>query len=70
MIINSCKKWKIDICYLTEVNTKQTTRNTDKIQYKMKILGQALEIFVADSKSWKSTKIDTNYLPGGLLNTV
>ena len=50
IIINSCKRQQIDICCLAEVNTKQTTRNTDKIQYKLKTLEQALELIVSDSK--------------------
>ena len=46
------------MCILNEVNTKWTIHNINKIKFKLKPIGRMLELIVADSKSWNTTKTD------------
>ena len=70
MLIQSCKQLEIDMYFICEENTKQITRNIEKMKYELKLLRRIVEIIIADTKSQNSTKIDTDYLLGGILNAV
>ena len=56
------------MCLLSKVNIKQTTRNIDKMKYKLKPLRRSLELIVTNSKSWNTIK--SNYLRERLMNAI
>ena len=66
MLIESCKKYQIDILLLCETQVKWTAQNIDKMEHRLKQLGREIMIIGADSNQWDINRKE--YLPGGLLS--
>ena len=66
MLIESCKKYQIDVLLLCETQVKWTANNIDKMENRLKQLGREILIIGADSIQWNINK--NEYLPGGLLS--
>ena len=66
MLIESCKKYQIDILLLCETQVKWTAQNIDKMEHRLKQLGREIMIIGADSNQWDINRKE--YLLGGLLS--
>ena len=66
MIKQKCYKIQIDRLIMSEVNTKQTSQNRERIKEKLALLNRNIELIVANSNDYDLT--DSEWLPSGILN--
>ena len=62
------KNNQIDVVMLSKTNGKCTTRTTDAMSSKIKVLGRETTCYHANSKAHKT--IDSDWFQGGLMNVI
>ena len=66
MLLESCKKYQINVLLLCETQVKWTARNLDKLKSCLKQLEREILVIGADSQQWQINQ--KQYLPGGVLS--